>query len=363
MVTLLFTSSTQAIPGPAPVSTMLADYDLSTGEIGISYNGVNNWFIESASLGLIGDPPVFPETSLSLKTDNYFRIGEAGLATDIVSSHSLGKVAVPGLPFGDLVLHYNAGLGVPPVSIDVSVVDGGGVIDPIEPTGVNIGNWSGSEGTWNNAVDYSSIAAAMARAGHSIEADGPITAADLSNDNLFIIGVPLTTPTAGELSDLADWVNGGGSLLVFTGQDFRGGADANNILAGIGSSMSFTSARSRATGPFQGGNFATTGPPFNIVGQDTTQVAVQANRLSGGTVLYGNAGPEQAGIRVEQIGAGFVYAFGGQYATNYSAPSEVTSNGQFFLNIAHHYVVPEPTTFALVAFGFLSALQSWRTRM
>lgn len=196
----------------------------------------------------------------------------------------------------------------------------------------------------------------MITAGHTVEADGAITAANLANDQLFIVGEG-SVPTAGEITDLANWVTGGGILILFTNSNFSGGAGANAILTGLGSTMSLSSGFSSATGPLQGGNFASTGPPYNIVGQN---IAVSpGNFVSGGNTLYG------FGIHYEQIGSGFVYAFGDRYDHNAFSPSAANTNGQLFLNIANgammSSVVPEPSTFTLLGIGtFGMAFYGWR---
>ena len=219
------------------------------------------------------------------------------------------------------------------------------IIDRTEA--INIGNYDNSLRTWNH-ISFTDVAAMMTGAGHTIEPDGLITAAGLANDDLFVIGEGLQSPTAAEIADLANWVRGGGCLLVFTNSNFSGGDAGNDILTGIGSSMSFSSDSINAMGPFQGGNFATTGPPFNLVGQNMG--VTPGNIVSGGTLLYGTAVPADSGVHVEQLGAGFVYAFGDRYDHDFFSPSAANNNGRLFLNIAQHHV-PEPSTLSLVALG------------
>jgi len=217
-----------------------------------------------------------------------------------------------------------------------------------------IGNWSGSARSWNQG-DFATIKNTMMLAGHTVEANEAITAANLANNEMFIIGEGLFTPNAAELTDLANFVNAGGALLVFTNSNFTGGPAGNGILSGIGSGMSFTSAFVNAVGPLQAGNFATEGPPFNIVGQN---LAVSpGNIVNGGTTLYG------VGLHFEQIGSGFLYAFGDRYDHNVFGPNNANTNGQLFLNIAEgvQQQAPEPTTLSVLVMG-LAALRLFRKR-
>jgi hypothetical protein len=207
---------------------------------------------------------------------------------------------------------------------------------------ISIGNWSGSNRSWNHS-DFSSIQATMTLAGHNVLADSAISAANLAGVDMYIIGEATSTPGAAELQNLRDFVESGNCLLVSTNSSFSGGTDGNAILAGIGSTMSFASDFANASGPFQGGNFATTGPPYNLVGQN---LAVSpGNRVNGGTTLY------DFGIHVEQLGNGFVFAFGDRYDHDFASPNNTNTNGQFFLNIAYHHAIPEPSTLVLIALG------------
>ena len=54
MIAVLLISNSLAAPGPAPNGTALAEYNWQTGEITVSINGVNNWYIESVSSSFTG---------------------------------------------------------------------------------------------------------------------------------------------------------------------------------------------------------------------------------------------------------------------------------------------------------------------
>jgi hypothetical protein len=191
------------------------------------------------------------------------------------------------------------------------------------------------------------VKATMIAAGNTVEADEAITALNLANDNVFIIGEPTLTPTAGELTALAAWVNGGGILLMFADSSNTGLPALNNIAAGIGSALSWSGDVS-ASPTLGGGNFATTGPPFNIVG--SVLDASPGTGVHGGTVLANQY------LNYQALGAGFIFAFADRSDHNVFNPTNGTVNGQLFLNIvggagAGTPAVPEPTTLVLTALG------------
>lgn len=203
-----------------------------------------------------------------------------------------------------------------------------------------IGNWDGSGRSWNSG---STLVNLMTSRGHTVEADGPLTAANLANDAVFVIGEATRGTTAGETSDLLNWINGGGRLLITVDSANTGAAGANAILASLGSSMSF--GGSASNGPLQGGNFLTTGGPFNIVGQ-TLQVTPGTASV-GGTSLAGTY------VGFEQIGSGFVFGFADHFQNNLFNNSAANVNGQMHINLVESGIqkVPEPTTLLLLGLG------------
>jgi hypothetical protein len=207
-----------------------------------------------------------------------------------------------------------------------------------------IGNWSGSSRSWNDG-DMATLKATMITAGHTVEADEAITGPNLSNDDLFVIGEPTSTPTIGELGDLQAWVTGGGILLMFADSGGTGLPALNNIAAGIGSSLAWGGSAS-SNPPLAGGNFATDGPPFNIVGQ--------ALDISPGTAVAGGTSLTGDYLRYQQVGLGFVFGFADRSDHNVFAPTNANTNGQLFLNLAaggSGQPVPEPTTLSLTGLG------------
>ena len=102
------------LPGHVGPGFAGAGYDLITGEIIVSINGVNNWYIESASSSLSGDAPSHtPIIAGSLPSDSDNVIGETAFSTGTGTNVSLGRVAATNLGYGDLTISWNAGLGEP----------------------------------------------------------------------------------------------------------------------------------------------------------------------------------------------------------------------------------------------------------
>ncbi len=210
-----------------------------------------------------------------------------------------------------------------------------------------IGNWSGSSRTLNSS-DMATAFSTLTGAGHTVLANSAITAGGLAGINLFWIGEAAASPTAGELSALSSWINGGGILVVLFDSGCGGCTGGNATLAGVGSSMS--ASGSAVVAPFAGGNFATTGGPFDLVGQ--TLVTSPGTAINGGTALAGGF------LAFESIGSGYLFAFGDRSDHNFANPTAATVNGQLLLNLAEGAGpvtgVPEPATFALLGAGLVS---------
>ncbi|MEO2050074.1 MAG: PQQ-dependent sugar dehydrogenase [Pirellulales bacterium] len=105
-----------------------AEYDPSTGNIVVTVDNVNNWYVESASSSLTGYTlAALPDTN-GLSTDNSQRVGESSLDLFSFVNKDLGSIAAVGLPPGDLKIFWNAGLGqpvemLPVIYLDLSLVE------------------------------------------------------------------------------------------------------------------------------------------------------------------------------------------------------------------------------------------------
>jgi hypothetical protein len=212
-----------------------------------------------------------------------------------------------------------------------------------------VGNWNGSLRDWNSP-DMSIIKGIITAAGNTVEADEAITAGNLSNDQVFIMGEPVSTPTGSELTTLASWVNGGGILLLLADSGNTGLPALNNISSGIGASLVWGGSSSNTA--LAGGNFASTGPPFNIVGQLLTDSPGTA--VTGGTALAGNY------LAYQQFGSGWIFGFADR--TDHDVlVSPGNTNAKLFLNIVGGTAssVPEPST-GLLLIGGLAGLLGFR---
>jgi len=114
-----------------------AQYDPSTGQIVVSVDGVNNWYIESASSSLTNDAHS-GRLAASLVTDNDTRIGETTLALFSYSDQNLGNVAEAGLPLDDLRIYWNAGLGQPLEMQQVTYLGVAEIVSLPEPTTLSL---------------------------------------------------------------------------------------------------------------------------------------------------------------------------------------------------------------------------------
>ena len=205
-----------------------------------------------------------------------------------------------------------------------------------------IGQWSGSSRSWNES-EFTTIRDLMIANGNTVTADEAITPGNLAAAQVFVIGEAAFAPTAQELSDLSSWVSAGGRLIVLGDSGGSGQTGNNAIFAGIGSSM--VEGGDPALSAFAGGNFATEGPPYNIVGQFLD--------ISPGTAITGGFMLAGTYVEFQQIGSGYVYGFADRSDHNFFNPSDSNANGQLFLNIVEGQQggVPEPGTLMMIGTG------------
>lgn len=202
-----------------------------------------------------------------------------------------------------------------------------------------IGNWDGSARSWNSGPTLVDL---MTSRGHTVEADAALTAANLANDDVFVIGEATRATSAQETADLAAWLSGGGRLLITVDSSGTGAAGGNSILSALGSSLSF--AGSAVNGPLLTGSFLTEGGPFNIVGQSLD--VTPGTAVAGGTLLAGSY------VGFEKIGLGYIFAFGDHFQNDFFANSAANVNGQMHINLVEAGTVapiPLPAPFMMLA--------------
>ncbi len=203
-----------------------------------------------------------------------------------------------------------------------------------------IANWDASSRSWNNS-HMTKIKTAMQDAGHRVDNDGAIGGASVKMSSVYLIGEPTATPTAAELALLRQFVKDGGMIFVFgdTGIDLP---TYNNLLAGIGSTIAFTTTTIGTTSALPNGQF--TQKPWNISG--STLSVTSGNGTTGGTLIDNNY------VRFEQIGAGYVVVFGDRIDHN-----DVISdtNTKLLLNLVSFAIVPAVQIPAVSQMGLVLA--------
>lgn len=215
-----------------------------------------------------------------------------------------------------------------------------------------IGNWDGSDRSWNSGA---TLVGTMTGRGHTVEADGAATAANLANDDVFVIGEATRNMTGTEITDLLGWLTAGGRLLVTADSGAIGVAAGNSIMSALGSTLSFSGDASN--GALVAGSFLTQGGPFDIVGE--TLSATPGSAVTGGTALAGSY------VGFEKIGSGYIFAFGDHFQNDFFGNTDATTNGQMHINLVEGSAVPSvplPAGLPLVAgaLGLLSLLRRRR---
>jgi hypothetical protein len=187
-----------------------------------------------------------------------------------------------------------------------------------------VANWVGSSRSWNDS-HMTSIKTAMQNAGNRVDSDAVISSAALNISSVLVIGEPSATPTAAELALLHQFVLGGGMVFVFgdTGIDLP---TYNDLLAGIGSTITYTPTTIVTTSALADGPFTLS--PWKISG--STLSVSPGNGTTGGTLI------DNSYVRFEQLGNGYVVAFGDRIDHN-----DVISdtNTKLLLNLASFAVV------------------------
>lgn len=218
-----------------------------------------------------------------------------------------------------------------------------------------IGNWDGSGRSWNNS-SFTNVNALMTAAGNTVRPDEDLITA-ITGSNVLVVGEPTAAPTGGELTALEAWLRGGGILLLFGDSSGSGAVGNNAIAAAMGTTLNQATNFATFPGTLLGGNFASEGPPHNLVG--LTLNSTPASTISGGTALAPGL------IHWQAIDSGFVFLFGDRldHDVNLGAASSV--NFRLFENLANRAArpptpVPEPSATVLALGALLLAVRKSR---
>lgn len=174
--------------------------------------------------------------------------------------------------------------------------------------------------------------------GHTVNTG---TLAELPNNDLLLFAEPTAALTAAEITQVGNFVNGGGFLVVITDSGCVGCTEINALLSGIGSAISIPGGGG-SPAPLASAFFTTA--PRDIAGQSL--VTTPSAAVSGGISLSGTL------ARYEEIGTGLVVVFGERFDFDGANPADGSSiNSQLFLNIADNAEgaapPPQPTPPAL----------------
>jgi hypothetical protein len=220
-----------------------------------------------------------------------------------------------------------------------------------------VANWDKSSRSWNNS-HMTKIKTAMQNAGHRVDGDGAISSTGLRASGVYLFGEPTATPTAAELALLRQFATDGGMIFVFgdTGIDLP---TYNNLLAGIGSTITFTTTTISTTSALPVGQF--TESPSQISG--STLSVTSGNGTAGGTLIDNNY------VRFEHIGAGYIVVFGDRIDHNDVISDTNTKLLLNLVSVAIERLSPIPAVspiglvlVALLVAAFGAASRIWNVR-
>lgn len=248
-----------------------------------------------------------------------------------------------------------------------------------------VGQWSGnsSSSIWAQSGNFSTIYAA-ATAGpvtHSVASAQSITYGNLAASTHFIIANPTQPMNGEEINAIANWVYGGGILLLFADPDAAIGVSTINTILSVlgagmsGNPMSVNNSELWGTGvQTLGGPLVGNSPAVNgVVNLQGAMLAfTQAYGVTGGSAIAGHTYQMDSlgyALRTDTFQLGRVYVFGGNFANNYNVGGG-GANRQFLLNLlgpgsapftGSFEEAPEPATLILSGLG-LAALVYFRRR-
>lgn len=169
--------------------------------------------------------------------------------------------------------------------------------------------------------NFTNVVSILTNGGHTITTG---TLAELPNSDLLWISEPEAGFSAADITDVQNFVTGGGYVLIISDSSCVGCPEINTLLGGIGSSITIGGAAG-SPAPLASAFFTTS--PRDIAGQSLNLTpgtqAVSGNPLSGSIAAY------------EELGSGLVVVFGDVFDFNSLIGTDDSSvNAQLVLNIA-----------------------------
>jgi hypothetical protein len=204
-------------------------------------------------------------------------------------------------------------------------------------------------------LEYGDFRAALLGRGHTVlPGISTLSAANLAGVNVFFWGTTSRVSTGAELAALADFIEGGGCLIIEANSLSSEQDSANAALNALGLGNPYTGVtggvNSATGGLFSAANVSTlVGPLGDLRGLDFGTSIVAELNPAGGTAV-GSVGSLVSWVQF-QVGAGGVLAVGDPYGFGlfYDGFLGNPNNANAYLNFIEgkQQNIPEPTTLAL----------------
>ena len=154
-----------------------------------------------------------------------------------------------------------------------------------------------------------------------------------------MIRIPAAAPTSSEISLLSTWIQAGGLLLVFADYNYNT-SPLNTLLAGVGSTMHYGGTMDQNM-YLTSGLFLTDGVVGYGLGGTPGHQVVGGTALTQGGSSWSTSQKAAAAsyIHFEQIGLGYIIAFGDLLDVNWFGITSTNARGKMFLNVGS-YVNP-----------------------